>query len=670
VIFAFQMPDGPAWFFFGVAAALVIGPAVATRLKLPAIVGLLVGGLVIGPYVLGIVPETDSTLSALGQLGLLYLMFTAGAELDLLLFRRYKRAALTFALITFAAPMTLGFLGGVLLRYEVAACILLGSLWASHTLVTYPMVREAGLSGNRAVATTVAATGVTDTLSLLVLAAVSGSVTGGQSLPVLVVSLVAGLVMLAVYTLVVLPALTRWVYTHVLHSRTERFAFVLAALLSAAVVAEIGSIEGLVGAFLAGVGLNRMLPAGSALMERVEFFGSALLVPVFLLSVGVLIKPSVVVQPSTLGVAVVFCASVIGGKWIAAHLSSRILGFTHGEANVMFGLSLSQAAATLAATFVGFDIGLFGEQVVNAVLVVILVTLLLAALTTARALPGIEPTASGEGTPLGSKLVLVAGREDRIAGLAHVAQALVGPEGGMVAPIRVAVSSDDIEADRSLLAAAEGVLAKAGLDTEPRLRIDDNPISAIAYTAIEDGASVVLMDWQAAARHQPALRGERDDGLLGAIPVPVVLAAMSDTPFARVVLALDRVDLRPDSQGDLALAVEVATRLAAGDCSRLLVGAGVHEETAPLFGGDPGTVATLDRSTWVGEEARPGDMVVMPAHPLWAAFGSTAVRASAHAGVSVLVVADPQRWAGQASSLERTIGALVGGNLNPKVRWG
>ena len=647
---AFQAPHGPVWLFFGIGAALVVGPVVATRVKLPAIIGLLVGGLVIGPQVLGVVPATDTTLSALGQLGLLYLMFTAGAELDLALFSRYRRAAGTFGLATFAAPMTLGFAAGELLDYSFAASLLLGSLWASHTLVTYPMVREAGLSGNRAVATTVGATVITDTLSLVVLAGVAGSVKGDSSLVVLIGSLLLGLVLLGAYAGVVLPAVTRWAFTRLAHSRTERFGFLLAAMLSTAVLAEVVGIEGIVGAFFAGLGLNRLIPAGSALMERVEFFGSALLVPVFLVSVGVLIKPSVVADPSTLGLAAVFCVAVVGGKAIAARSSRRMLGFTGGESELMFGLSVSQAAATLAATFVGFDVGLFGEQVVNAVLVVILVTLLVAALVTSRAIERVEPTSAVGDSGLGRKAILVAGREDRLTALARVAKDLVSTEGGVVQPTRVCLRGEGVDADRALLALAESVLAKAGLDSEGRLRVADDPVAAVAYTTIEEGGTVVLMDWQASSRQQPALRGGRDDGLLAGSTVPVVLASMSDTPYQRVVLALDRVDRADESAADLATATEVATRLAQGDVTLLTV--------------------DDDRSTWVLEEARPGDLVVLPAHPVWAAFGPTAVRASAHAGVSVLVVAEPLRWADRDSVLERGLGALVGGGTTAAVRWG
>jgi Kef-type K+ transport system membrane component KefB len=663
-------PAGPAWLFFGVGAALVVGPIVATRLKLPAIIGLLLGGLVIGPQALGIVPATDTTVKALGQLGLLYLMFTAGVELDLALFARYRRAAATFGLLTFGFPMVLGFASGRLLDYSLAASLLLGSLWASHTLVTYPMVRQAGLSGNRAVATTVGATVITDTLSLIVLAGVAGSVTGNTSPARIVLSLLLGLVGLAAYAGIVLPRVTRWFFTRLGHGRDERYAFLLAAMLSCAVLAEVVGIEAIVGAFFAGLGLNRLIPAGSALMERVEFFGQALLVPVFLVSVGVLIKPSVVADPSTLGLAAVFCVAVIGGKALAALVARRLLGFTPDESGVMFGLSLSQAAATLAATFVGFDVGLFGEQVVNAVLVVILVTLLLASLATARALPGIGPTplaAAG----LGRRVVLLPGREDRLGALARLAGALVEREGGTIVPVRISRHADDLGDDRTLLARAEEAVTQAGLDVEARLRVDDNPTGAVASTALEEAGTVVVVDWQPAGRDQPALLGGRDDVLLAESNVPVVLACLSNAPVERVVLALDRPDLEPESATDAGLAVEVAARLGAGAPARLVLAPGGDADArlADLVA-DLAAVerddAQEDRTAWVAHDARPGDLVVLPAHPDWAAFGPTAVAAAARPGVSVVVVAAPERWSTDSAK----VGAFVGASTpTPTLRW-
>jgi hypothetical protein len=337
----------------------------------------------------------------------------------------------------------------------------------------------------------------------------------------------------------------------------------------------------------------------------------------------------------------------------------------------MFGLSLSQAAATLAATFVGFDVGLFGEQVVNAVLVVILVTLLLAAVATARALPGVEPTPL-EAVGLGRKVVLVAGREDRLTPLARLARDLAEREGGVVLPVRLGRHAGDVESGRSLLGLAEEALSRAGLDAESRLRIDENAVGAVASTALEEAGTVIVLDWQASARSQPALLGQRDDDLLGAASAPVVLAALSDMPFLRVVVALDRVDLAPDCAPDVTLAVEVAARLATGDVGRLLLAprdaaavAAVADLTAELSPAERDT-SQDDRAAWVAHEARPGDLVVLPAHPDWSAFGPTAVAASARAGVSVVVVADPRRWATTATRL----GALVAaGPAAPPRRW-
>jgi hypothetical protein len=379
----------------------------------------------------------------------------------------------------------------------------------------------------------------------------------------------------------------------------------------------------------------------------------------------VLIEPSVVADPSTLGLAAVFCVAVIGGKALAATVAKRVLGFTGPEAGVMFGLSLSQAAATLAATFVGFDVGLFGEQVVNAVLVVILVTLLLAAVATARAMPGVEPTPLAV-AGLGRKVVLVAGREDRLAGLAHLARGLAEREGGVVVPVRIGRHADDVEGGRSLLDLAEEALSHVGLDAESRLRVDDNPVGAVTATAVEEAGTVIVMDWQAAARPQPALRGERDDALLGAAPVPVVLATLSDTPFQRVVLALDRVDLDPACEPDVTLAVEIAARLGAGDRGRILLAPVAEVAVAAAFSPAERDVSQEDRAAWVAHEARPGDLVVLPAHPDWSTFGPAAVLASARPGVSVIVVADPQRW----STTPAKLGALVAaGPSAPPTRW-
>jgi hypothetical protein len=307
---------------------------------------------------------------------------------------------------------------------------------------------------------------------------------------------------------------------------------------------------------------------------------------------------------------------------------------------------------------------LFGDQVVNAVLVVILVTLLLAAVATARALPGVEPTPLEAGG-LGRKVLLVAGREDRLAALARLARGLAEREGGVVVPVRLGRHAGDVESGRSLLDLAEAALSHVGMDTESRLRVDGNPVGAVAATALEEAGTVIVVDWQASARPQPALLGQRDDGLLGAAPVPVVLAALSDTPFERVVLALDRADLDPDGAPDVTLAVEIAARLGVGDCTRVIVAPGAEVAVAAELSPAERDVSQEDRVGWVGHEARPGDLVVLPAHPDWSTFGPAAVLASARPGVSVIVVADPRRWSNPPAKLGALVAATPASSATP-----
>ena len=264
----------------------------------------------------------------MGHIGLLYLMFLAGVELDLAVLQRYRNKAVAFALLTFAFPLAAGFGAATALGYGTAASLLVGSLVASHTLVTYPTVRSHGLGGNGAVATAVGATVLTDTLALLVLAAVAGSATGESSGAELALQMGLGLAALVFWCFLVLPLVGRAFFSGIGQERTLRFVFLLAALLSGAVVAEVFEIEGLVGAFFAGLGLNQLVPNRSPLMERTEFFGSALLVPLFLISVGLIIDPAVVADPETLGVAAALIAACLGGKALAAALTRPLLGFT------------------------------------------------------------------------------------------------------------------------------------------------------------------------------------------------------------------------------------------------------------------------------------------------------------------------------------------------------
>ena len=363
---------------------VVLGPPLVERARIPGLIGLLLGGFLIGPHGFGLLDAGSTTIPDLGQLGLLYLMFVAGVELDLALLREHRRTAVMFGVMTFAFPMVFGTVAGALLGWELAAALLLGSLLASHTLVLYPAIRQAGLANDPIVASAVGATVLTDTLALIILAVIAGTESGTGSSAEIALQLVLGMTTLGVFCFVVLPWLIGHAFQLLGGDRAVRYVIAVAAFLAAAVVAETFGIEGIVGAFFAGLALNRLVPSHGPLMNRIDFFGVAVFVPVFLVSVGLLLDPKVMVQVETLGLAAAFIAACLGGKLVAAQLTRPLMGATSAQAGVVFGLTVPQAAATLAATTVGFQIGLFSESVVNAVLVLILVSVVVATLVVER----------------------------------------------------------------------------------------------------------------------------------------------------------------------------------------------------------------------------------------------------------------------------------------------
>ncbi len=377
-------PTSAEWTFFVATFVILVGPLLVERIGLPGIVGVILGGLIVGPFVLGWI-ERDGAVESLGDLGILVLMFLAGLELDLDEFQANRRAALTFGAFTFTIPFALGALLVLPFGYGLATALLFGSLWASHTLVAYPIVQERGLLRDRAVGVAGGGTVMTDTLALSVLAVVAGSVESDARPSVLLVEVVLGLIVLAAFCGLVLPRVTRWVFAGVGQHRGARFLFVLVALTSAALVADRAGIEGIVGAFFAGLALNRLVPARSRLMEQIEFVGGVLLIPFFLLSTGMLIDPAKFTERRVLAIAGLSLLVVFVGKAAAAYLSGRILAFSRPQVLLLFGLSLAQAAATLAAVTIGVEIGLFDDDLLSATLVVVLVTVLVSSIVTRSA---------------------------------------------------------------------------------------------------------------------------------------------------------------------------------------------------------------------------------------------------------------------------------------------
>ena len=546
-------PEGPAWEFLVLFGVVIFGPPLVKRFRIPGLIGLLLGGFVIGPHGLGLIGEGNTTVPELGQVGLLYLMFVAGVELDLTLLRVHRNAAVGFGILTFSFPMAFGVAVGFGLGFSTAASLLLGSLLASHTLVLYPLARGAGLASDPAIASAVGATVLTDTLALVVLAGVSGSSLEGGSGVDVAIQIGVGLLVLLAFSLLVLPRLVRLAFRYMGSDRTVRYLLAIASFLAAATVAEMFGIEGIVGAFFAGLALNRLVPNEGPLMDRVEFFGSAVFIPVFLVSVGLLLDPAVMTQPTTLEYAALFIIACMGGKAVAAGLTRPLMGNSAAQAKMVFALTSPQAAATLAATIVGFDIGLFSTTVVNAVLVLILVSVVLSTLVAERAARQIPPPAARART-LGER-VLVAVEDGQSAALAvAVAARIARREGGVVRALLVRRPHDAPAGGDELAALAQAGFDE-GIDNDPHIVVDRSLADAVVHAAAAGSASLVIAV-ERAHPDRPVI-GTWAEAVAGAAAAPVVIVRGSAD-------LRTGVRLQPNGDGPAAVvAAELAELLAA-----------------------------------------------------------------------------------------------------------
>jgi Kef-type K+ transport system membrane component KefB len=649
-------------------AVVLFAPILAERLRIPGVVGLVLAGLAVGPNVSGVL-ERDGAIALLGSVGLLYLMFVAGLELDIDDFLRVRNHALLFGVATFAVPMALGTILIPLLGFGPLASVLLASCWASHTLLAYPVFRRYGTASSRAVAVSVGATIVTDTAALLVLAVVARAHVGGLD-AAFWLGLVPSMAILGVVLLVVLPRLARWFFGQLGQDRSARFTFLLVALFTAAGLAEVAGVEAIVGAFLAGLALNRVVARGSVLMERVEFFGSTFLIPIFLVSVGMLVDPAVLTDPRTLGISAAFTGIALVAKWLAAAGSGLWLRYERAEIGAMFSLSGAQAAATLAAVIVGFDIGLIDETTVNAVIGVILVTCLATSWSAARYAPRLPQPAARR--VLGRTVVVPVARPESAAPLVRLAAAMARRDAGLVVPVVVVAGRGDAEAidrGRALAAEAEQAAVAVGGDAAAVVRIDESASTGTLHTLAERHGTLVVLGWKGFTTRRESLFGGVIDAVVSGADVPALVARMRPERVSRVVVLVAATNTSAAERSSLELAMEVAGRVAAGGSVTVeVVSATGDALVRVLAAGRLKADVVHDerrRPAVARERNRMGTLLVVPVGPDASRLEREAARvAQAAPDTSVVVVLDSASRSVDASEASGASEAL-GGSPSP-----
>ncbi|MCM1293498.1 MAG: cation:proton antiporter [Bacteroides sp.] len=393
---ATPLVTSPVGIFLVVLSLILFAPMLLTRIRIPHVIGLIIAGVAVGPYGFNVLSR-DMSFEVFGQVGLLYLMFLAGVEIDMYHLKKNLRRGLIFGLYTFFVPLIVGALAAIyLLGLKGVSSLMLASMFAAHTLLAYPIVSRFGLQKNPAVVIAIAGTIFTVLGSLMVLAASLGIEREGEFSFSMLLRLAGSLVLYCGAIAYIFPRLTRWFFRKY-NDGVMQFIYVLAMMFLSAQAAIAIDIEGVFGAFYAGIVLNRFIPVRSPLMSRIEFVGNAIFIPYFLIGVGMLINVRVLTSGwNTVYVAAVMSAVAMFGKWLAAFLTQRTFGMRSADRSMLYQLSNAHTAVALAVVTIGFNVGVFDEHILNGTILMILITCTVSSIGTSRAAQRLKVMSLGE----------------------------------------------------------------------------------------------------------------------------------------------------------------------------------------------------------------------------------------------------------------------------------
>ena len=503
----FQLPlQSPILIFSLILFIILLAPILLSPLRIPSVVGLITAGILIGPHGLNIL-EQSLFVDVFSTIGLLYIMFLAGLDLNLIEFKANRNKSYVFGALTFLIPLGLGFpVCHYLLGMDIYASFLVASIFATHTLVTYPTVSKYGITKDLSVAITVGGTILTDTGVLIALAIILGSHSGDLD-ATFWVRLVISIILFSIFMFLVVPRFSGWFFHKMESHKHAHYIFVLAVMFLAAFLADIASLEGIIGAFAAGLALNKFIPSSSALMNRIEFIGNSLFIPFFLISVGMIVDVRVLFHGfSALLVALVLTVIAFAGKYLAAHATQLIFKLSRQQRYLIFGLSSAHAAATLAVVLVGYNAGIVDDGILNAIVVIILVSCIIASFVTEYAARSVGFSADKGGAKATDivfemeQILVPISSTTRVENLLHLA--LLIKEKKSIHPLAIVNVVPNTEEAEEHVAMAKKAMSEfsseisgADVDLNVMATIDQNPAIGISRTAREIAADIIIMNW-------------------------------------------------------------------------------------------------------------------------------------------------------------------------------
>jgi len=539
--------EDPVLIFALVMLIILLAPMVFKKMKIPGLVGLILAGTVVGPGLLGLI-ERDFTIELLGTVGLLYLMFMAGLSIDLNRFEKLRGKSIGFGTLSFVIPqMAAVYVGTQMLGYSMSTSLLLGSIVGSHTLLAYPIVERLGITKNTGVTMSMGGTLVTDTLSLGVLAVVAGSI--GDDLGTgYWVGFGTSVVIFVAAALIILPRLGRWFFRNIQYENNIDFVFMVAVLFTTAFFAELAGLAPIIGAFMAGLLLNRLVPATGTLMSRIQFVGNALFIPFFLISVGMLVDVRVLGSLDVWVKAITFSGLVFFGKGLAALAVKYLFKFSKEEGFVIYGLTTPQSAATLAVTLVGFELGFFDTTAVNAVVIMILITCLIGPWLVekyGRAVAVQEEEKPYESSDAPQRILVPLANPETSDALMDIAFMVRDAKFDQaINPLTVARDGADVEAQvargEKMLSHAVIHAAAAEVPVNPVTRVDFNIAKGIARAVNEMRITNIIIGWNGQTSTKRVVFGSILDQLLDEVDEMVMVSKIEKpvNTFSRILVAI------------------------------------------------------------------------------------------------------------------------------------
>jgi len=493
--------EHPVMVFTIVLSILLIVPIVFEKMRIPALIGLIIAGIVIGPKGLNLIAR-DSSMILLGTVGIIYIMFLAGLEIDLNNFKKNKYKSLIFGLLTFSIPLLAGYwVGTNLLNMDITTSLLLASMFSTQTLVTYPIVSRFGVSRDISVMVAVGGTIITDILALFTMSLITGAVKNGMQNE-LFFSLLGIFTLSSLFVLFITPIIVRWLLPK-LKEENAHYILILAIVFLSSLIFEYAGFKAIIGSFMAGLALNKLIPKTSPLMNRIEFVGHAIFIPFFLISIGMLMDIRLLFNDfETVKIALILILFMVLSKYLAAFLSQVLLNFNRTQRQLIFGLSNSHAAATIAIVTIGNELGLFSMTILNSTIIIIIVTCFISSFVTEAA--SRKLAISSQELPLKEnkikqRILIPISDTEKIINHINFATKIKEKSKESIYALSIIDSEDNIidliKRKRERLQNALKPIIAAGKNIEPIVRVDINISNAIINNINEYEITDIILGW-------------------------------------------------------------------------------------------------------------------------------------------------------------------------------